>query len=96
MATSPVTEMYRPPGAMDEGNVPYFEINKDLAAGQSAAVEEVLEAFQGLEAQIHAVVDSIEHNLNEMDLLLGMEHAVGSSGATHHPSMRFRDVCRST
>jgi large repetitive protein len=74
MTASPVTRVYRPQGPMNENNVPDFEINTDMAEDQSQAIGGLVEAIEALESQIHAVVDSIEHNLGEMDNLLGMAH----------------------
>ncbi len=74
MTVSPVTSIYKPQGIMNENDVPDFEINTDLAEDQSEAIGGLVDAIEALESQIHAVVDSIEHNLGEMDNLLGMAH----------------------
>lgn len=72
MASSPVQNVVKPVGGMSAENLPHFEIDEDEAANQVAAAQNVMDTLDELDQQIHAVVDSIEHNLTEMDQLLGL------------------------
>lgn len=79
MATSPVTHAVMPEGQMSEDNLPEFNIDENQAEQQAEAAEEVEEALDNLDDEIQAVVDSIEHNLGELDQIMGSGFALDDS-----------------
>lgn len=72
MATNPATLLNDPGTTMSEGNLPEFQVDESMAEDQALSLEEVTEAIEEMENQVHAVVDTIEHNLSEMDNLIGL------------------------
>ena len=73
LAENPAQITNDPGAVMSEGNTPDFTVDEDEAANQAQSATELSEEIAQLEDQIHAAVDSIRNNLNQMNTLLDID-----------------------
>jgi large repetitive protein len=83
MATSPANVINQPEqNTIGAGNTPVFHVDGDLAAQQSQTSADFSEALEEMEGQVHAVVDSIEHNIRELENMMGAQYMPVITGIT--------------
>ncbi|WP_210512026.1 hypothetical protein [Natronogracilivirga saccharolytica] len=92
LAQDPAQITNDPGESMSEGNTPDFEVNEDDAASQAESANNLSEEIAQLEEQIHAAVDSIRHNLEQMNNLLEIDVAAEGIGAESDESATVNQV----
>ncbi len=88
MASSPANIINQPTQqSIGEGNTPVFQVDDDLAASQSQQAADFSEAIEEMEDQVHAVIDSIELNIQQLESLMTAQYMpqvsmIGTDGIT--------------